>query len=105
MGTPLLMPKSRLALGRLYVGCLHAFAAFVVLDLESDFVTFIERESCGLEGRGVYENVFFAILGRDEAEAARLIEKFDCACEAHCREFLSREGSLPGLEADGPLGV
>src|SRR4029079_13537625 len=78
--------------GRLNVGCLHAFAALIVLDLESDFVTFIEGEAGGLEGRGGYENIFFAVLGRDEAEAARLIEKFDCASEAHGRVFLSRKG-------------
>src|SRR6516164_5157736 len=74
--------------GELDVGGLLAAAAAVILDLEGDLVALVEGwHAAPLESGRVHEDVLAAVVGLNEAEAARMIEEFHCAIDTSHREF------------------
>src|SRR5205085_1206973 len=64
-------------------------------DVELDALAFVERlEAAALNGRVVHEQVFAAVLGRDEAEALVVVEPLHCAFRAHRTGLPAERGWL-----------
>src|SRR6185295_5484870 len=81
-----LNPVGALDLSELDVGGLLAAAAAIVLDLKRYFVAFVEGgHAAPLESGSMYEHVLAAVLGLNEAKAARMIEEFHCAVDTSHR--------------------